>query len=84
MRAMAPTYEVAAIDLPGFNASAKPTTRHAVLTQNVCRAVAGALAALGRESCLLVGHDWGAIIAYDFAAMYPAKVQTVSLHVIPR
>lgn len=48
-------YEVAAIDLPGFNASDKPSRVKDYLTQNVCRIIAAALDGLSRESCIVVG-----------------------------
>lgn len=48
-------YEVAAIDLPGFNASDKPSQVKDYLTENVCRLIAAALDGLSRDSCILVG-----------------------------
>jgi epoxide hydrolase 4 len=74
LEALQDEFEVAAIDLPGYNASDAPTERSGYLTKNVCATVAQVLAGLGRASCVLVGHDWGGLIAFDFAAMYPDKV----------
>lgn len=36
--------------------------------------VAGAVSALGRRSCTLVGHDWGGAVAWVVAGRYPGLV----------
>jgi pimeloyl-ACP methyl ester carboxylesterase len=36
--------------------------------------VAGLIRAFGAERCHLVGHDWGGVIAYSFAARHPELV----------
>ena len=76
-------FEVAAIDLPGYNASSGPTQRAGYLSYNLCAIIAGVLRGLGRDSCTLVGHDWGAAIAYDFAALYPEKVARLMILSVP-
>eukprot|EP00892_Ulva_mutabilis_P007969 jgi/Ulvmu1/5544/UM023_0080.1 len=76
-------YELAALDLPGFNASDKPKKITDYLTQNVCQIIAAALDGLCRDSCILVGHDWGGAVANDFAAMYPARVEKLVLLSVP-
>eukprot|EP00892_Ulva_mutabilis_P007970 jgi/Ulvmu1/5545/UM023_0081.1 len=83
METLQEDYEVAAIDLPGYNASGKPTRVSHYVTQDICRIVAAVLNGLCRESCILVGHDWGAAIASDFAAMYPKKVERLCLLAVP-
>lgn len=48
-------FESAAIDLPGCNTSQKLQSSESYVTGNVCRILAAALSALGRDSCVLVG-----------------------------
>lgn len=55
IEALQDSYEVAAIDLPGYNASGKLTNVAHYVTQDVCRIIAGVLNGLCRESCILVG-----------------------------
>lgn len=76
-------FEVAAIDLPGYNASSGPAQREGYLSHNLCATFAAVLSALGHESCILVGHDWGGALAYDFAALYPEKVAKLMVLSVP-
>ena len=32
---------------------------------------------LGYEACLLVGHDWGAIVVWNLALMHPSRVSGI-------
>ncbi|MCR9145158.1 MAG: alpha/beta hydrolase [bacterium] len=41
--------------------------------------VAEAIAALGYERAVLVGHDWGAVIAAGVAAYFPERVRAIAL-----
>ena len=77
------SYEVAAIDLPGYNASSAPARRSDYVSGTACAAVADVLEALGRESCVLVGHDWGGALAFDFAALHPSKVDKLAVLAAP-
>jgi pimeloyl-ACP methyl ester carboxylesterase len=66
---------VIAPDLRGFGESDKPT---AVDEYAVSRSVADVLAlldGLGIERTHLVGHDWGAVVAWALTAFDPARVE---------
>lgn len=45
--------------------------------------VPGLLDALGAPSCHLIGHDWGASIAYAAAAGYPARIKSLTTLAVP-
>jgi pimeloyl-ACP methyl ester carboxylesterase len=66
---------VIAPDLRGFGESDKPD---AVEEYAVARSVADIVAlleGLGIERTHVVGHDWGAAVAWAFAATFPARVE---------
>ena len=68
LRAIAP-------DMRGFGESDAP---RAVEEYRITRAVADLVAvldALGVERARVVGHDWGAAIAWVFAALHPGRVE---------
>lgn len=46
-------------------------------TLPACSDIRAVVAALGHESCVLVGHDWGGAISWLTAAMYPEVVRWV-------
>lgn len=72
-------YEVLAIDMPGYNASGKLGSASKYVTSNLCKIIAAAITHIGRESCLVVGHDWGAAIASELTTMYPSRVEKLVL-----
>jgi len=45
--------------------------------------VAGLIAALGRESAYVVGHDWGGAVAWAVAAWYPTLVRQLAVINLP-
>lgn len=45
--------------------------------------VAGLLDALEADSCHLIGHDWGASIAYPAAVATPARIETLTTIAVP-
>jgi pimeloyl-ACP methyl ester carboxylesterase len=75
------TYRVVAPDLRGFGQTSRSegsaswwSARDARLQVLVADVVA-LLAALGETECVLVGHDWGAVVAYAVATAHPAAVR---------
>src|SRR4051794_3731965 len=62
-------------DMRGFGASDKPAEVEAYrLTRAVADLVA-ILDALSIDKARLVGHDWGAAVAWIFAALHPNRVE---------
>src|SRR4051812_30922689 len=60
-------YRVAAPDLRGYGGSDKPFAIEAYSIRNMCADIDGLIPALGAERAIVVGHDWGAAIAYRTA-----------------
>jgi pimeloyl-ACP methyl ester carboxylesterase len=66
-------YRVVAPDLRGFGASDKPVEVDAYRGGKSVSDLTKVLDALGIERAHVVGHDWGAGIAWAFAAMVPQR-----------
>jgi epoxide hydrolase 4 len=60
-------FHVVAADMRGYNLSDKPKNIDAYRTQILARDVARLLDNLGVETAHVVGHDWGAVVAWTFA-----------------
>ena len=71
-------YRVAAPDVRGYGGSDKPLAIEAYSIKNMCADIGGLIAALGAERAIVVGHDWGAAIAYRTALFHPERVRAVA------
>ena len=58
-------------DLRGFNLSDMPADRAAYKARHVIDDLRLLIAHLGYENCVLVAHDWGGAIAWNFAIALP-------------
>jgi pimeloyl-ACP methyl ester carboxylesterase len=68
-------FRAIAPDMRGFGRSSRPVeVSDYALTKSVSD-VTGLLDALGLESAHLVGHDWGAAVAWSMAMSHPERVQ---------
>jgi pimeloyl-ACP methyl ester carboxylesterase len=75
-------YRAIAYDQRGYGGSSKPETVEAYGLINLVDDAIGLLDALDLERATLVGHDWGSIVVWTAALMYPERVQrVVSLNV---
>ncbi len=62
-------YRVVAPDLRGYNETEKPQRGYDIPTL-LCD-IAGLITSLGEERAIIVGHDWGGVLAWQFAIDYP-------------
>lgn len=67
--ALAAHYTVVAPDLRGYNDTDKPRTGYT--QDNLLRDIVGLVTGLGHEQAVIVGHDWGGVLAWQFAMRYP-------------
>jgi pimeloyl-ACP methyl ester carboxylesterase len=74
---LAATHTVIAPDLRGFGASAKPESGYDKKTMG--QDVHALTASLGYQRVAVVGHDIGLMVAYAYAAQYPANVDRIVL-----
>lgn len=68
-------FRVIAPDLRGFGDASKPDKVSDYALSVIIGDVIGILDALDIESTLLVGHDWGAAVAWSLTAFYPQRIQ---------
>jgi pimeloyl-ACP methyl ester carboxylesterase len=71
-------YRVAAPDVRGYGGSDKPHAIEAYTLGDMCADIDGLIAALGGGPAVVIGHDWGAVIAYGTALRHPARVSAVA------
>lgn len=76
-------HTVVALDLRGYNDSDRPQSRSAYHMDELVADVKGAIASLGYDRCILVGHDWGGAIAWQFVYRYPAQVDRLIILNLP-
>ncbi|MFB6095883.1 MAG: alpha/beta fold hydrolase [Haloferacaceae archaeon] len=76
-------YRVAVPDQRGYNRSDKPEGVSAYGLDRLAGDVVGLLDALGRERAHLVGHDWGAAVAWWTALHRPDRLATLAAVNVP-
>lgn len=76
-------YKVVAIDMRGYNDSDKPKEKSAYVMSEFVKDVEGVITALGYERCVLVAHDWGGAIAWQFAYACPDRLTQLIILNLP-
>lgn len=71
MEALSKDYQVVAIDQRGYNLSDKPKGVENYDIRLLVGDVAAVVKHLKRDKAIIVGHDWGGIVAWTFAMMLP-------------
>ena len=70
-------YRVAVPDLRGYGGSDAPAEVEAYAMREMVGDLVGLIEALGEQSAVLIGHDWGAPIVWNTAVMKPEHVDAV-------
>ena len=70
-------YHVVAPDQRGYGQTDRPDAIEAYTQQVLVADVLGLLDALDTERAVIVGHDWGAPVAWNTALMHPERVRGV-------
>jgi len=76
-------YRTAALDNRGYNLSDKPKGEAAYAMPNLVADVAAVIAAEGQKDAIVVGHDWGAAIAWNTAMSRPDLVNKLVIMAVP-
>lgn len=75
LAAFSATHTAVAADLPGYNLSGKPDDVSAYAMPNLVATLKSLIDHLSNGiPIVLVGHDWGGIISWAFAAYYPEYI----------
>lgn len=67
-------HQAVAPDMRGYNLSGKPAELSQYRVPNMVEDLRALAAHLGRERFVLVGHDWGGVIAWAFAIAHPERL----------
>jgi len=76
-------YRTAALDNRGYNLSGQPKGEAAYAMPNLVGDVAAVIAAEGQKNAVVVGHDWGAAIAWNVALTRPDLVNKLIILSVP-
>ena len=74
-------FRVVAPDLRGYGASDKPPRGYDAYT--LSSDVAGMVRALGARDAMVVGHDWGGMLAWTVATLHPGVVRRLAVVGMP-
>ena len=83
MIALADEYQVVAMDQRGYNLSDKPTAGEQYKMQHLIGDVKAVVNAQGKQSAIIVGHDWGGAVSWQFAMHYPDATEKLIILNLP-
>jgi pimeloyl-ACP methyl ester carboxylesterase len=66
-------------DMRGYGLTDAPTHVEDYRVDELVEDVAGLIRAFGRDSAHVAGHDWGALVAWSFAAAHPEMTKTLTV-----
>jgi pimeloyl-ACP methyl ester carboxylesterase len=76
-------YRAVAPDMRGYGKSDKPAAVEDYDIHHVTGDLVGMLDALGEKSAVLIGHDWGAIIAWQAMLLHPDRFTALVAMSVP-
>lgn len=76
-------YRAFAPEMRGYGASGAPMTVEAYDILTICGDIQAAMTHFGHQQVAMVGHDWGANIAWYLALLEPERVKVVSGMSVP-
>lgn len=76
-------YRVIVPDQRGYNQSDKPKGVEQYTLDKLTGDIAGLLDALGYADAYIVGHDWGAMVAWSMGIYHPARVRKLAVMNVP-
>ena len=76
-------YRVIAPDMRGYNLSSKPKGVNNYRVETLARDVSRLIEACGAQRAAVVGHDWGAAVAWTTAMLHPERVERLAIMNVP-
>jgi len=83
MAGLAGKYQVVAIDQRGYNLSDKPEGVENYDIRLLVGDVAAVIKSLGKDKAIIVGHDWGGVVAWQFAMNLPQMTDKLIILNLP-
>jgi len=83
MEALSDQYQCVAIDQRGYNLSDKPKGQENYDMKLLVGDVAAVIKHLGKEQAVIVGHDWGGMVAWTFAMTQPQMTERLIILNLP-
>ncbi len=83
MEALSDQYQCVAIDQRGYNLSDKPKGVENYQMKYLVGDVAAVIKSLGQEKAIIVGHDWGGAVAWQFALNLPQMTDRLIILNLP-
>ncbi|HYK16589.1 MAG TPA: alpha/beta hydrolase [Bryobacteraceae bacterium] len=83
MAALSDSYQCVAIDQRGYNLSDKPKGVENYAMKLLVGDVAAVVKSLGRDKAIIVGHDWGGMVAWNFALAHPEMTDKLIILNLP-
>lgn len=83
MEALSEQFQVVAIDQRGYNLSDKPKGVESYDMRLLVADVAAVIRHLGRDKATIVGHDWGGMVAWQFAINLPQMTENLVVLNLP-
>ncbi|HBX37194.1 MAG TPA: alpha/beta hydrolase [Pseudohongiella sp.] len=83
MEGLQDDYQVVAIDQRGYNLSDSPDGDENYDMRLLTSDVAAVIRSFGEDSATIVGHDWGGMVAWNFAFAYPQMVDRLVVMNLP-
>jgi pimeloyl-ACP methyl ester carboxylesterase len=68
-------FRTLAPDLPGYNLSSKPRGVGSYRVEALVEDLVGFIRSTGHDRAVVVGHDWGGVLAWHLAAFHPEHVE---------
>src|SRR5947207_2988745 len=78
LKALGERFRVVAPDMRGYNLSDKPARAEDYRVGRLVDDVTGLIRHLGAREAAVVGHDWGAVVAWAVAQHYPDYVSKLA------
>lgn len=75
LTAFGKNHHAVAVDMRGYNLSSKPSGVEAYRMANLTEDLRALMDQCGEDRCILVGHDWGGSVAWNFAMRHPQRVE---------
>jgi pimeloyl-ACP methyl ester carboxylesterase len=83
MPVLAKHYQVVAVDLRGYNKSGQPEGVANYTTEKLVGDVEAVVKHFKRDKAVIVGHDWGGLIAWTFAMTRPDRTDRLIVLNLP-